>query len=225
MIRSPRRHKTIEITVEGPGEVVVAAPVRTPAPKIEAVVRRRAGWILRHEAQAARALHARRFVSGESLPYLGRLVRMWVREGPLPRVELRSHHWQFDVTVPAGLSAGRRRAAVARTFEDWYRQHALAHLVRRTAVLAARLGVRPAGVLVRDQRRRWGSCSPGGTLRFNWRIVMTPPALIDYVIAHELAHLSDRTHGAAYWALVASIIPDHRERRRRLREVGPHLTL
>ncbi|MBI4512982.1 MAG: M48 family metallopeptidase [Gemmatimonadetes bacterium] len=114
---------------------------------------------------------------------------------------------------------------MARAFEDWYRQRALAHLLRRTAVLAARLGVRPAGVLVRDQRRRWGSCSPGGMLRFNWRIVMTPPALIDYVIAHELAHLRSRTHGATYWALVASIVPDHRERRRRLREIGPHIGL
>lgn len=225
MIRSPRRHKTIEITIEGPGDIVVAVPARTPASKIEAVVRRRAGWILRHEASSARGTHERRFVSGESLPYLGRLVRMWVREGHLSRVELRFHHWQFDVTVPSRITARRRRGTIARAFEHWYRERALTHLDRRSAVLAARLGVRPAGVLVRDQARRWGSCSPQGVLRFNWRLVMAPPKLIDYVIAHELAHLRSRTHGSEYWGHVAMLVPDHRERRSRLRQLGRQLPL
>lgn len=146
-----------------------------------------------------------------------------MREEPTPRIDLRFHHWQFDLTIPTRLSARRRRLAAVREFERWYRERALVHLTRRTAVLAARLGVRPTGVLVRAQRRRWGSCSPNGVLRFNWRVVMTAPALIDYVIAHELAHLQSRTHGPEYWARVATVIPDHRERRRRLREVEPHL--
>lgn len=205
--------------------MVVAAPLRTAASKIEAIVRRRAGWILRHEADAARATHERRFVSGESLPYLGRLVRMWVREDDVSRVELRFHHWQFDVTVPSRITARRRRGVISRAFEHWYRERALMHLDRRSAVLAARLGVRPTGVLVRDQRRRWGSCSPEGVLRFNWRLVMQAPALIDYVVVHELAHLRSRTHGADYWSHVAMLVPDHRERRTRLRELGRQLPL
>lgn len=225
MIRSPRRHKTIEITVEGPGDVLVAVPLRISASKIESVVRRRAGWILRHEADAARAAHERRFVSGESLPYLGRLVRMWMHEDDVSRVELRFHHWQFEVTVPSRITARRRRGAIARAFEHWYRERALTYLHRRSSVLATRLGVRPAAVLVRDQRRRWGSCSPEGVLRFNWRLVMQPPALIDYVVVHELAHLRSRTHGAEYWSHVAMLVPDHRVRRTQLRELGHQLPL
>lgn len=163
------------------------------------------------------------FVNGGSLRYLGRSVRLWVRQDTVGRVTLRFHHWQFDLAVPREKAAGH--AAVARAVQAWYREHALAHLERRIAVLAPRLGVSPAGVLVRDQRRRWGSCSPQGVLRFNWRVVMAPPALIDYVVVHELAHLRIRTHGPEYWAEVARLIPDHREQRRRLRELGPHLSL
>ena len=82
-----------------------------------------------------------------------------------------------------------------------------------------------SAVLVRDQRQRWGSCSPEGVLRFNWRIVMAPPALFDYVVIHELAHLRVRSHRAGYWALVAQAAPDHRVRRERLRALGPSLDL
>lgn len=201
----------------------MAAPLRTPPGRIDALVRRRAGWILRQQAETSHAFHRRLFVSGESLPYLGRSVRLWVREEKAARPELRFHHWQFDLTIPSRLSPRRRRLAATGEFERWYRERALTHLTRRTKVLSARLGVRPTRIVVRDQRRRWGSCSPAGVLRFNWRIVMAAPALIDYVIAHEVAHLQTRTHGPEYWARVATLIPDHRERRRRLREVGPHL--
>lgn len=226
MVRSARRHKTLEITVDAPGDVVVAAPLRTSAARIEAIVRRRAGWIFRHEADdAVHALALRRFESGESLPYLGRSVRMWVREARGRHVKLRFHHWQFDVTAPAHVRPGQRQVILAKAFESWYRERAFAHVQRRTEVLAKRMGVTPAGILVRDQGRRWGSCSPQGVLRFNWRVVMAPPALIDYVVIHELAHLRSRTHGVAYWSIVAAVAPDYRERRRALRVLGPELPL
>ena len=80
-------------------------------------------------------------------------------------------------------------------------------------------------VLIRDQRQRWGSCALDGTLRFNWRVVMLEPALVDYVIVHELAHLTVRNHSADYWDLVVRIMPDAQERRRTLRAVGQRLPL
>lgn len=223
ILRSPRRHKTVEITVEASGEVVVAAPVHIADERIEAIVRRRAGWIMRHQRGATRALEQLPFENGGSLPYLGRSVRTWVRPGTVDRVGLRFHHWQLEITVPRGKP--HRQSDVARAVQRWYGERALAYLERRVKVLAPRLGVSPSGVLVRDQRTRWASCSPQGVLRFNWRVITAPPALIDYVVAHELAHLRIRTHGPAYWAEVALLIPDHLERRRRLRELGRQLPL
>ena len=80
-------------------------------------------------------------------------------------------------------------------------------------------------VLIRDQRQRWGSCAPDGTLRFNWRAVMLPPALIEYIVVHELIHLTIKTHSTDFWALVSKAMPDAQQRRRRLREAGQALPL
>ena len=225
VVRSPRRHKTIEVTVDEPGLVTVSAPVATPVERLEATVRRRAGWIVRHNGAAAPAPTARRFVSGESLPYLGRPVRLTVQPTDDDGVAIRFHHWQFDVDVPRALDEEERRSRVRAAFEAWYRERAALKLPPRVERIASLLGVRPKAVLVRDQRRRWASCAADGTLRFNWRAVMAPPAVLDYLVAHELAHLRVRGHTPEYWAVVAQATPDYRLRRERLREVGPLLRI
>ena len=226
IVRSPRRHKTVELTVARPGEVLVAAPVRSSTDELRAIVRRRAGWIVRHGGVAPSQPAHRRYASGVSFPYLGREVRAYFHEGKSSRpVEVRFGHWQFDVGVPQGLSAEQRQVAVERAFKAWYRARAATRVADRVRRFSGPLGAEPSAVLIRDQRQRWGSCSPDGVLRFNWRIVMAPPALLDYVVIHELAHLRVRSHQKTYWALVARAAPDYRERRERLRALGPSLDL
>lgn len=225
IVRSRRRHKTIEITVDEPGKVTVAAPVEMPSDSVEATLRRRAGWILRHANTAAAPSTPRRFVSGESLPYLGRSVRLEVRPSDSERVDIHFHHWQFDVDVPRNLDSDARHNALRAAFERWYRERAALKLPSRVDRIARLLGVTPTAILVRDQQRRWASCAPDGTLRFNWRALMVAPALLDYLVAHELAHLRVRSHSAEYWAFVAQAIPDYRLRRQRLRETGLILPL
>lgn len=223
VIRSPKRHKTIEITVDEPGAVTIAAPMDTSSERLEATVRRRAKWIVQHDGVAVASPPSRRFVSGESLPYLGRSVRLTVRPTDGDQVAIRFHHWQFDIEVPRRLRGEERHQAIRSAVEAWYRERAALKLPPRVERIAKLLGVRPKAVLIRDQRVRWASCSPDGTLRFNWRAVMAPPALIDYVVAHELAHIRVRTHSADYWAIVGQAVPDYRERRERLRVAGPAL--
>lgn len=223
VVRSARRRKTIEVTVDAPGVVTVAAPAGTPPDQVEATVRRRAGWIIKHDGEATAALPPRRFVSGESLPYLGRSVPLTMHRVDGDEVDVRFHHWRFDVDVPRALEADERVDTVCAAFEAWYRERAALKLPPRVDRIASLLGVRPTRILVRGQRKRWASCAPDGTLRFNWRTVMAPPALVDYIVAHELAHLRVRGHGPEYWGVVAQAVPDYRRRRERLREVGPRL--
>ena len=225
VVRSARRRKTIELTVDEPGLVAVAAPAGTPAEQIEATVRRRAGWIIRHAGAASAAPPPRRFVSGESLPYLGRSVLLTVRACEGADVAVRFHHWRFDIDVPRSLHGQERADKVRAAFEAWYRERAALKLPPRVERVASHLGVRSKAVLIRDQRRRWASCAPDGTLRFNWRAIMAPPALVDYIVAHELAHLRVRGHTPEYWAVVAQAVPDYRRRREQLREIGPLLSI
>ena len=135
------------------------------------------------------------------------------------------HHWQFDVDVPRSLQGEERGAAVRAAFEAWYRERASLKLPPRVDRIGRLIGVRPKAVLIRRQRTRWASCAPDGTLRFNWRAIMAPPAILDYIVAHELAHLRVRAHNAEYWGVVAQAIPDYRLRRQRLRELGAALDI
>ena len=223
--RSPRRKKTVQITVDGSG-VQVAAPKATPVSDLRAIVRKRAPWILAHATRAILEAAPRQFVSGETLPYLGRNVRMIVETEDRPSARVSFNHWRLLVTAPGSLSGYERWESVRHAIVGWYRYRADERLPNVIESWWPRLGRgEKSRVLIRDQRQRWGSCSPDGTLRFNWRAMMLPPALIEYIVVHELAHLTHRNHSADFWSLVSSALPDAQQRRRHLREAGRTLPL
>ena len=223
--RSERRKKTVQITMDG-GRVLVAAPSDTPDSKLEAIVRRRAPWILRQAPDPVLQASRKRFVSGETLPYLGRNVRLIVEPADVPSPEVRFDHWSFRIAVPCGLDESKRYDEIRKAVVQWYRQRAARRLPRMVELWQKRMGWPDTpGVLVRDQRQRWGSCAPDGTLRFNWRVMMVQPELAEYVVVHELSHLQVSSHSAEYWAQVSSLLPDAQQRRQRLREVGKMLPI
>ena len=223
--RSQRRKKTVEITVDG-GGVQVAAPAATPEDELRRIVRTRAGWIIRRSTAETLTAAPKRFVSGETLPYLGRNVRLLVEHADVRSVSVRFDHWRFRVTVPTGASDSERTRSAQRALVAWYRRRAADRLPTSVERWWPRLGHGDwPRVLIRDQRRRWGSCAPDGTLRFNWRAMMLEPALVEYIVVHELAHLSIKNHGPDFWGLVVRAMPDAQQRRQRLREAGHLLPL
>ncbi len=223
--RSKRRRKTVEVTVDG-GGVHVAAPVSTSNSQLKSIVRKRAPWILKHATESLLEVSPKRFVSGETLPYLGRNVRMIVQPKDVASPKVRFDHWRFRVTVPKPLVGEERYEAIRKAIVDWYRYRASERLLQVVGRWWATLG-RGKGpqVLIRDQRQRWGSCAPDGTLRFNWRAMMLKPALIEYIVVHELAHLTRRNHSSEFWSLIVKVMPDAQQRRRSLRDAGKLLPL
>ena len=223
--RSSRRRKTVQVTVDG-GGVQVVAPTTTPVGELRAIVRKRAGWILSHASDRMLEAAPKRFVSGETLPYLGRNVGMVVEDADVRTAAVRFDHWRFRVIAPKGLSGDERYESIRRAVVRWYRSRAEERLGEVVDRWTPRLGhEEKVRVLVRDQRQRWGSCAPDGTLRFNWRAMMVKPALVEYVVVHELAHLTHRNHSPEFWSLVASMLPDAQRRRQSLREAGRTLPL
>ena len=223
--RSDRRRKTVQITVDG-GGVQVAAPSATPDDELQAIVRKRAPWILGHASGALLEAVPKRFVSGETLPYLGRNVRMVFESADVRLPQVRFDHWRFRVAVQQGLDDEARYEPIRRAIVAWYRARAAERLSASVERWRLRLGAgEMPRVLIRDQRQRWGSCAPDGALRFNWRAVMLPPALTEYIVVHELAHLTVKSHSTDFWALVSKAMPDAQRRRRRLREAGQALPL
>ena len=142
-------------------------------------------------------------------------------------MSVRFDHWRFRFTVQEESTDDERCAGARQAVVGWYRERAAARLpmsVERDGGRDWARGERPR-VLIRDQRLRWGSCAPDGMLRFNWRTMMLEPALIEYIVVHELAHLSIKNHTMDYWALVVNAMPDAQRRRGRLREAGRLLPL
>ena len=223
--RSRRRKKTVQISVSD-GEVVVSAPMRTPNREIQDIVRKRSGWILGKLAADSQEPPSLKLVTGDTLPYLGRESPLTVEEADVRRPSARLAGDELLVTAPCGLAEDERRDAVRAALVAWYQAQAAQLLADSVARWLPAMGRSDMPrVLVREQRTRWGSCSADGTLRFSWRLAMVDRELIDSVTVHELAHLEVMNHSPAFWDVVLRAMPDAKERRKRLSEVGRRLPL
>lgn len=201
VVRSPRRKKSVSLYVSADG-LEVRAPERMSDGTVAEIVLRKASWIvakqLRFELLSRSAEPPRQFVDGETLRYLGRQYRL--KRAPGMGVKLKGRYLE----VPYAPEEDIRTALVA-----WYKEKAAHHLVARVEVYSRKLGRNPSLVLIRDQRKRWGSCNSKGELRFNWRIIMAPLPLLDYVVAHELCHLEHLDHSTAFWRRLGQLLPDY----------------
>ncbi len=222
--RSRRRRKTIQLTVDRDG-VHVAAPERTSDTKVRSLVEERAAWIRKQQAALLDAPELR-FADGETIAYLGRDLPMVFDRGPAKRITVRFDGSGVRVSVPTDLPDTERDEQYRLALIDWYRGRASEHLPAVVDRWWPQLGRGDTPkILIRNQRRRWGSCAADGTLRFNWRVMMLDASLIDYIVVHELAHLTHLNHSPAFWDLVCRIIPDAQDRRKRLREMSRALPL
>jgi predicted metal-dependent hydrolase len=218
VVRSTRRQKTIALSLGEQG-LTVLAPVRTPSEVVEALVKKRGAWIVAKQAQLAEQLAQRdppkALRSGETLTYLGRQYRL-KRVADLPRARM----WGRYIQVPEGTPE-----EVYDFLLGWYRNRAEEKLLARVAHYTPKLNHYPTKVLICGQKRRWGSCNAKGELRLNWRIIMAPLSLIDYVVVHELVHLEHLNHSKAYWQRLGELLPDYKARQKQLDSLGIRFTL
>lgn len=228
--RSPRRRKTVEVMVEG-GDVRVAAPAAATDDYLRRVVLSKAPWIMRtiHEPPPlAPETLPQRFADGAVLPFLGRDYPMLTcAPHPLrPPVSLDFEQEIFQIVLPEGEFDRFAYQQVSRAVMDWYIGQAETYLAQRMEHWRPRCGVGwDSRMEVKNHRSQWGSCAPDGTLRFNWRLMMLPPEVVDLVVVHELSHLRVRNHSPDFWKVVGEHIPDYRALRKRLRELEKTLTL
>ena len=217
IIRSRRR--TLSVQVERDGSVTVRAPMRASDKAIRSFVGEHAEWIARRQRRAQERLAAwppRRFTEGEAFLYLGNAYPLHI-DGSASK-PLTFDNERFTL---AASHAGKGREA----FERWYRGQAAGIIGEAAEHYAKRSGIEYARVKITGARRRWGSCSVGGNLCFTWRLAMAPLEAIDYVVAHELAHMRHRDHSRAFWGTVERMLPDYKVRRRWLRDNEHMLTL
>jgi predicted metal-dependent hydrolase len=219
--RSDRaRRARINVSAEG---VEVVVPRRMALRQVVPFVEEKRPWIERtlrriREAEEAAAV---RLVDGGSVPYLGRLLTLSIRVEPgrvRSFVSLRGEALEVFVPSPDG-------DAVRSALEAWYRRRARLEVAPRLDAACARAGARYTRLSIRAQRTRWASCSSTGAMSFNWRLLLAPPEILDYVVEHEVAHLEVLDHSGRFWRLLGSRVPAYREHERWLRRNGPALRL
>ena len=188
------------------GTVSLTLPARAPEREALAFLREREAWVRGHLAQVA---PARAVAEGALVPVEGRDCRVVVAPG---RAALR----EGELRVAPGRPPGPQVRALLKA-------RARDRLVEASGRYAVRLG-RPHGpITLRDTRSRWGSCASSGALSYSWRLVMAPPEVLDYVAAHEVAHLEEANHAPAFWAVVARLFPGYAAPRAWLRREGSAL--
>lgn len=209
------RARRLSIRIDGRvGEAVLVAPSERKLGDVVAFARSKTGWM--RERLAARP-DGTPLAPGGAISLFGRTTRLQATGGAGAARLVEA------ADGPVILSGGEGEA-FARRVENLLKRLARQVLVERTEHHLRALGQRPVKVSIADARSRWGSCSPHNrTIRYSWRVIMAPPAVADYLAAHEVAHLVHADHSPAYWSVVERLVGDHRPFRKWLREHGPKL--
>lgn len=208
-----RRRRRISLTVDEQG-LRVGAPLLASDHAIAAMLRQHASWVLGKLAEwQARRPPPRHWHDGDTLMLQGRVLRLMFASGPQ---DIRLLH---DRIVLSPVLAGNADAIRA-TVTGWLQQQALQCFHERVAHFHPLLEVAAPQIRLSNARTRWGSCHVNGRIRLNWRLIQLPLRLVDYVVAHELAHLVEMNHSPRFWEAVARLIPDCRARRAEIRTEG-----
>jgi hypothetical protein len=211
-----RRARRVSIRIDAArGQAVASAPSERHLSDAVAFARTKADWIA--ERLAARPAGAGGFVPGGTVPLEGVEIRLEQTAGAgAARL--------IDTPYGLAIRSGGEGDAYARRIENLLKRMARERLAHHTGVHAATLNLKAPRVGIGDPRSRWGSCTPGrGSIRYSWRLILAPPEVLDYVAAHEVAHLVQADHSPAFWAVVERLIGDHRPYRAWLRAHGASL--
>ncbi|WP_349946401.1 SprT family zinc-dependent metalloprotease [Lacrimispora sp. BS-2] len=220
IIKSDRRTMALQVTKKG--EVFVRLPGCLPFRAGHELVQKNKDWVFMQVEKIQRAIEQKNAFHWEE----GALVLLYGNSRILhvepdnkkKAICIQDTKESLVVSGPmASHEEKEQEAAVKEAVKLWYRREARRYLEEKAARWSAVMEVDYGKIAIRDQATRWGSCSARGNLNFNWRLVLLPEELADYVVVHELAHRIQMNHSHAFWAVVERVLPDYRLRRRELK--------
>jgi predicted metal-dependent hydrolase len=218
--RSRKRRKTISLQISNNSEVTICAPHFTPAGEINRFVREKQNWIQRTiRKQTSLRPKEKEYITGELFYYLGETfpLEVFFEEGA--RKGLVFWRGQFYLNSPDAAVDGMS------FFISWYKKKAREYLSNRVEVFSRQLSLQPRQVKITSAGQRWGSCSEDNNLSLSFRLIMAPPAVIDYVVVHELMHIREKSHSSRFWKLIEVVMPEYKIHRHWLKEESPKFIL
>jgi len=213
--RSRKRKRTISLQISDKSELVIAAPYFTPISEINRFVQEKQNWIhkaiQKHKEEAIRN-KAKEYITGEMFYYLGELFPLETFFEKNERKGLVFWGNRFYLNTADAAEKG------ISYFASWYKKKAKKHFGQRVDFYSHELNLMAKSVKITSANKRWGSCSADNNLSFSFRLIMAPPDIIDYVIVHELMHIKEKNHSAAFWKLIEAFMPGYKTHRRWLKD-------
>jgi predicted metal-dependent hydrolase len=228
VFRKSRRALRMRLQIDPRGQVTLVAPWFSSQAHIRAFFAKHESWLQKHLAKIAqkKALRpAPRYRTGDTFYYFGEPVLLEVVPSERKRPDLKVRAGRMTLSLHRDIGKSEGIQSVKKTLQLFFRKKAEEVIHDRLRHFNEHYGFRYHRVALRDQKSRWGSCSRAGNLNFNWRLIMAPIEVIDYVVVHELCHLGQMNHSLWFWALVEEVMPDHKQHRRWLRENHFMLTI
>lgn len=223
VIRTDRK-KSATIKVEE-GKVQVIIPKYLSPQRLELLMKEKTPWIRKklHEYSQVEPVKPKEYVSGESFTYLGRNYRLKLTESDADEIKLKGG--QFVLGANGNLSDEEKSVVVRDLLLEWYFIHARQRLEEKTRRYANLIGVEPKSVQIKSYKSRWGSCSSKGDISYNWKIIIAPHRIVDYVVVHELCHMLHHDHSDLFWKSVEGFFPDYQQCREWLKMNGASLII
>jgi len=211
VLKQSRRIRGIRLEVHADTGLVVVVPRRYNPDLVAKFIQEKADWILRHLPEARprqMPLFRKEVDHGEKVKYMGRMIEVVISPDGAkdPAAYLKGNKLY--------ISYGPRAVSRAKILEAWYRQQAAAVFTEKADIFKTKMGLRYNRIVIRGQRKRWASASPTGNLSINWKLLLAPEDVIDYVIMHELAHFKHMDHSRKFWDFLAKFCPRWRDYRR-----------
>jgi predicted metal-dependent hydrolase len=226
-VRRSRRARRGRLVVAAKG-VEVVVPEGTSEARVRGILERGGPWIERKWAALRRSLATHpgssHLVTGATVPFRGRPVPLRIVRSGDGEVDV-GYDDGFVVALPAWVSAEARDGIVESALRLWLKRRVRVDALDLVRHHGERHGLLPRSIRIKDQKSLWGSCTSGGDISLNWRLVFAPEAVLEYVVVHELCHLRVRNHGPAFWRLVREVLPGFEPHRRWLKRNGHMLSL
>ena len=219
-----RNRKTLMIRIEPLEKILVDSPAGLSEDYIKEKVKSKGKWIIKKLLSFKETGYipsSKEFKDGENFLYLGRNYSLNIIMDPniiRPKVSLSAD--QISVISPS-----KDFKTLKTAIKKWYKKEAEKNILKKIEYYKTQLKANPGEIKVKEQKRRWGSCTSKGKIYFNWRIIMAPVSVLDYIIVHEMSHLIQANHSPKFWKLVESIIPDYKDKKKWLKDYGVRLEL
>lgn len=211
--------KSVEINISPPDQVIIRVPKKMTHKQIDDLIHRKSKWIIKKLDEIHSVLEQKQevnFIDGETIMYLGEKYKLSINENThLKAIQIEIHKDYISINTPYIQQSEIKQAVI-----DWYKKQARKIVMERIEYYQQHIKIKPNYIRIKEQKKRWGSCSSKHNLNFNWKIIMAPIEVVDYLVVHEMSHLEYMNHSKMFWDKVQSILPDYKDRQKWLKTNG-----